>query len=377
MINQLPAQFFRMRKEWKGMIVWLLMPIILTILIMKSVGAWQATTKIPIGLVVEEETALANQLVNELLENELLQIHFMPLPEALHKLEQHELDSVFVIRKGYEDKILNNRRNQLIDAYSSNQSFAYRAIVEMVTSFVQQDVSRTKAAFVIRDLFNEYGELTDWNYDEIVETSRARQESKALLQTNFTYDRMIVKETDESIPLLQVFGVWSLFSMIATFFLFDWLIKDKRPSMRMRWLYTSFTFRKYALSLLAIYTGGLFIVDLLTAATFSVLFDVVITKELLGALFAFRLTLNLLAFLSANVFAHLFMYYVIACILSLSAVILGGAMIPIDGLMKRWPWVELLSPVHSFLEMAISIEWLGVLSLGLVIWFVKGGRANA
>lgn len=377
MMNRLPAQFFRMKKEWKGMVIWLFMPIILTVLMMKSVGVWQATTKIPIALVVEEETALANQLVNELRETELLQLHFMTLREALHKLEQHELDSVFVIRKGYEDKILNNRRNQIIDAYSSNQSFAYRAIVETVTSFVQQDASRTKAAFVIRDLFNDYGEISDWDYDEIIEKSRVRQERKALLQTHFTYDAKIVKEADESIPLLQVFGVWSLFSMIATFFLFDWVIKDNRPSVRMRWYYTTFTFRKFALSLLVIYTGGLFIVDLLTATIFSIVFDVEITQALLGALLAFRFTMNILAFLLACVFRQLFMYYIIACVISLSAVILGGALIPVDGLVKRWPWVELLSPVHSFLEMTISIEWLGILSLGLVIWFVKGARVNA
>lgn len=377
MRSRLPVQFFRLRKEWKSIIGWLFMPVIMTVLVMKSVGIWQEETKVPIGLVVEEETQLANQLVKELVNTELLQIHFMELSEALHKLEQHELDSVFVIREGYEEKVLSNRRNQVIEAYSSNQSFAYQAIVETVTSLAQQDMARSKAAFVIKQLFNDKGAAGDWDYDEIIEKSRERQENSALLKTTFSYYNMEQEQKDVTMPLLQVFGVWSFFAMITTFFLFDWMLKETRPNIRARWLYTSISFRKYGLGMLLLYSGFLVVVDYLTVVVFANLFDVTITIKLLLSLLAFRLTINLLAFLLASVYQQLFMYYVTGFAIALLFITLGGAIIPLDGILRRWPWIEMLSPVQSLLATSIPLIWLIVLSLGLVYWIWRGGRVNA
>ena len=152
---------------------------------MKSVESWQKETKVPIALVVEEKTVMSAQLVEDIESTDLLHIQFMNLEEALHKLEQHELDSVFVIRDGYEDYILSNRRNQLIEAYSSNRSFAYQAVVETITSFAQQDAARSKAAFVIKQIYKDYGIGDEWNYQEIIVSSRDRQKNEALLKSSF------------------------------------------------------------------------------------------------------------------------------------------------------------------------------------------------
>lgn len=377
LMTRLPAHCFRLQKEWKSIVGWLLLPIIMTVLVMEGVGAWQEDTKVPIALVVEEDTQLANQLVDELLNTELLAIHFMALSDALHKLEQHELDSVFVIREGYEENVLTNRRNQVIEAYSSNQSFAYQAIVETVTSLAQQNMSRSKAAFVIKQLFDDYGTVSDWDYDEITKKSRERQENNALLQTTFTYFNMEQEEKESSLPLLQVFGVWSLFTMISTFFLFDWVLKETRPEIRARWLFTSISFRRYGLGMLGIYTVLLSIVDFLTVAIFVALFDITLSLKLILSLLSFRLTVNLLSFLLASVYRKLFMYYVSGFAIALFFITLGGAIIPLDGILRRWPWIEKLSPVQSLLATSIPMEWLVALSVGLVLWIWRGGKVNA
>ena len=183
-------------------------------------------------VVVEEKSEMAPVLLKISPVPNLLQIHFLQLDDALHKLEQHELDSVFVIREGYEDNILANRRNQLIEAYSSNRSFAYRAVVETITSFAQQDASRTKAAFVIKQLFKDHGMDNDWSYSEIIANSQKRQQSEALLQSSFSFYTQEDVVESQSGPLLTVWGVWTLFAILTTFFLFDWVIQDNRPAMR-------------------------------------------------------------------------------------------------------------------------------------------------
>ena len=187
MKNVVFTRLMRLKKDWKSLGSWMVLPVLMTVLIMQGVVTWQDETRVPIALVVEEQTEMAARLVDDIASTEHLHIQFMSLDEALHKLEQHELDSVFVIREGYEDHILTNRRNQLIEAYSSNRSFAYRAVAETITSYAQQDAARSKAAFVIKQLFSDYGMENEWSYEEIIESSRERQKSEALLQSSFSY----------------------------------------------------------------------------------------------------------------------------------------------------------------------------------------------
>ena len=171
----------------------------------------------------------------------------MELDDALHKLEQHELDSVFVIREGYADNILAGRRNQLIEAYSSNRSYAYQTVVETITSFAQQDAARSKAAFVIKQLFKDANMEDEWNYTEIIESGRERQQNEALLKSSFSYfDKESEDRLNNRYHIVSVWGVWSLFAMMTVFFLFDWVVKENRPTMRSRWQFTTLSFGQYA-----------------------------------------------------------------------------------------------------------------------------------
>lgn len=371
------TRLMRWKKEWKSLLGWLLLPIIATLLVMQSVGAWQEETKVPIALVVEEKSEMAARLVEDIASTDLLQIHFLQLDDALHKLEQHELDSVFVIREGYEDNILANRRNQLIEAYSSNRSFAYRAVVETITSFAQQDASRTKAAFVIKQLFKDYGMDNDWSYSEIIANSQKRQQSEALLQSSFSFYTQEDVVESQSGPLLTVWGVWTLFAILTTFFLFDWVIQDNRPTMRPRWHFTRLSFKQYAFGSFWIYTGLLTVLDVVTVFLFTNLYQETVTITGMISLFTFRLTINLIAFLTATVFNQPFMYYVSGMAISLILVVIGGAFVPLEGVARKWPWVEAFSPVTPLLAGKIPFIWLSSLLIWLSVWMWKGEKIRA
>ncbi|MFJ7934651.1 ABC transporter permease [Sporosarcina sp. NPDC096371] len=366
------TRWMRWRKEWKSLVCWLLLPIVLTVLMMKSVGVWQEEMTVPIAIIVEEQSELAQQLVADMANTDLLHIHYMELDEALHKLEQHELDSVFVIREGYADNIIAGRRNQLIEAYSSNRSYAYQAVVETITSFAQQDAARSKAAFVIKHLFKDAGKEDEWSYAEIIDSSRERQQNGALLQSSFSFFDKEEDATEQSLSIVQVWGVWALFAMIIVFFLFDWVLKENRLAMRSRWQFTTMSFQQYAQRTFLLYTLLLVAVDLLAVVIFQRLFDEKVSIQVVVSLFAFRLTINLLAFLTASVFKQLFMYYISGIALALFLVVVGGAIVPIEGLLRNWPWVEALSPIHALLNGSIPFIWLLVLSVLLGLWVWKG-----
>jgi len=377
MKNVVFTRLMRLKKDWKSLGAWMILPVLMTVLIMQGVVTWQVETRVPIALVVEEQTELAARLVDDIASTEHLHIQFMSLDEALHKLEQHDLDSVFVIREGYEDHILVNRRNQLIEAYSSNRSFAYRAVAETITSYAQQDAARSKAAFVIKQLFSDYGMEDEWSYEEVIESSRERQKSEALLRSSFSYYDKDNTAKEQSSPQLKAWGVWAFFAIITTFFLFDWMLKENRPSMRQRWLFTEISFKKYACGSLLFFTVIIFFMDLVTAFIFTTLFHEVWTIRVLISLIAFRLTINMLAFLLASVYKQLFMYYISGLGIALFLIVIGGSIIPLDRLMGRWPWIEELSPVQSLLNGTIPLIWFCILALLFAKWVWKGERENA
>jgi len=377
MKNVVFTRLMRLKKDWKSLGSWMVLPVLMTVLIMQGVVTWQDETRVPIALVVEEQTEMVARLVDDIASTEHLQIQFMSLNEALHKLEQHELDSVFVIREGYENHILANRRNQLIEAYSSNRSFAYRAVAETITSYAQQDAARSKAAFVIKQLFSDYGMEDEWSYEEVIESSRDRQKSEALLRSSFSYYNKDNTAEEQSSPQLKAWGVWAFFAIITTLFLFDWMLKENRPSMRQRWLFTEISFKKYACGSLLFFTVIIFFMDLVAAFIFTTLFHEALTIRVLISLIAFRLTINMLAFLLASVYKQLFMYYISGLGISLFLIVIGGSIIPLDRLMGRWPWIEELSPVQSLLNGTIPLIWFCTLALLFVRWVWKGERENA
>ena len=189
-----------------------------------------------------------------------------------------------------------------------------------------------------------------------------RQKSEALLQSSFSYYDKDNTAEEQALPLLKAWGVWAFFAIITVFFLFDWMLKENRPSMRQRWLFTEISFKKYACGSLLFFTAIIFLMDLVTAFIFSSLFQEVLTIRVLISLFAFRLTINMLAFLLASVYKQLFMYYISGLGIALLLIVVGGSIIPLDGLTGKWPWIEELSPVQSLLSGTIPLIWLCVLA---------------
>lgn len=376
-MNLLTALYFRLKKEWKSVFCWLIAPILLTVFVMKTFGALQEESEVPIGLIIEDSSALAQNLAYEIEKNDMLFVRYMELDDALHKLKQHELDSVFVIREGYGESVLANRRNGLIEAYSSNRSFAYPAISETIMSLAQQDISRSKAAMVIRLLFHEYGLENEWDYDEIIQKSVEKQKNESLLHTSFSYGEQAGQPDERPLELLNSRAVWAFFTIIAAFFLFDWMIKESRPSMQVRWLYTSTSFKSHAVRMLGLYSYLTILSDVLTLFVFHFVLQDPVTWSFILPMFTFRVTLNLFAFLLAIAYRQLFMYYMTGVAAALLLTVTGGAVVPLDALSRKWGWVEVISPVRSLMTTTIPVAWILLLFIVLASWFVRGGKRIA
>src|SRR5699024_3610218 len=118
------------------------------------------------------------------------------------------------------------------------------------------------------------------------------------------------------------------------------------------------TFRRYLLNNFIIYTILLVSVDGLTMGLFNLFLDERISLTLILSLISYRVMVTLGAFLVSLAFNTIYLFYVTSFSLFLVITLLSGAVIPLDGLTKRWSWITEINPLHAFLSGTFFNWWL-------------------
>ncbi|WP_235988811.1 ABC transporter permease [Aquibacillus kalidii] len=378
MIAILKTRILHWRKQGFSLICWLLLPLLATTIFITIADKWQEDTKIPVGLVVKDNSIMADTLTKAIEATPLIRVEKWSEDVALVKLEQHELDSVFVIEEGYQESIKDNSRNQLLTAYISDMSLAYTPVKEAIASYAQQDAGSSRAAHIVRQMIQHYNVERNWTWDEIVMTSNQIREDESLLHSSFSFHNQTVPVQEEnSISLWNVWGIWSFFSLLTTFFLFDWVIKEKQSSIRIRLSFLKMSFKDYLLRNWIVYLILFMLFDFLNIGILVHYFDQSINIQQVLALISYRITISMAAFLFAQCFRVPFYYVVVVIPITILLSVIGGAFIPIEGLVRNMPWVIHLSPVHTFLEGKLVSSWLILLLVVLFIWYWRKEKVYA
>lgn len=377
MIDILHTRFIHWKKQWVALLFWLLFPIIATLIIINLTNIIQEDSKVPVGVVLEEQTKLATELYDSIKQTPLIRVYDLTEKEALHQLEKHELDSVFIIQDGYENQIRKGSRNRLITSYRSDLSFAYSPVKEVIVSYVQQDTGRSKAAYTVQELTQTYHSDQQWTWEEVVVKSKEIQTEENLLRTTFTFANATDVSVVNQVAIWNTWGLWALFSLLATLLLFDWLIKENKLALLPRFAFIRFSFKNYLLQSLLFYTILFVLFDALAVGIFYFVLDEPIGWWLFGVLISYRITLNAGAFLLAICFKNLYLFYSISFSITLLFAITSGAVIPMEALANRFPWLELLNPLHPFLQKDIINLWLGASTIMIIIWYLKREESNA
>ncbi len=363
------------KKTWVSQLFWLLLPIILTIGSLSIAHLIQEDSKIPVGIVSEEKTALTNNLITELKNSPLLQVIETTENEAKRSVESHELDSAFVIKQGYENNIKAGNRNKLMTGYASDLSFAYPVIRETILSLVQKDSSRAKTVETVYSVSSAEG--MNWSEEEIVDRIIETEKNQDLLNSNFTFASNTAAETDINVFFNNPWSIWAIFSLLSALLLFDWLIKEKHARTMTRLAFSRFSMKGYLLFNTLLYLCVFLIIDCITMFIFKQIYDTGINVGLLLQVFCFHLTITAFAFLLALCFRKVTRYYAISFIITLFIAITSGALLPIDGLNVRFEWVELLNPIQPFLTGKLWSPWILVFLCFVSIWFIKGEKLHA
>ncbi|WP_010099087.1 ABC transporter permease [Ornithinibacillus scapharcae] len=357
------------KKKRYSMLFWLILPAVGTYLFITTVSTIQDDSKIPIGVVIEDDSILADQLLKSIQNSPL--VHAMTLSEeiAISELEKHELDSVFVIHEGYEKAILDGKRNDVISSYRTDLSLAYSPVKEMIVSLVQEESGRSKAAHFIQNMAAKYGSETTWSWDEINKKSKEVQVDENLLNTAFTYSEIELVSEEPSIFTWSTWEIWAILSLLSTLFLTDWVIRERQMSVAIRYSFFKFSQMNLYVKLLLLYLVLFLLFDLLSIGIFVIFMNETISISFLFELVSFRIMLCLLSFSIAQCFRKVGSYYSFTFMLTLILGIISGAVIPIQGIVPEQGIVTLLNPIHAFINGEITILW-NVISIVLVILYL-------
>lgn len=367
MKNILFTRFIHLKKYWISFIFWLVLPLIGTVTILQLTGDLQEETKIPVGIVLEEETTKSLNLFHSIKDSPLLRVYQLSEHQALNKLEKHELDSVFIIKNGYEEAIRKGSRNQLITSYHSNLSFAYTPVKEIIVSLVQQETGRSKAAYIVEDLSEEYHRSNEWTWDEIVETSQLVQEEENLLNSTFSYRHVNQTNQKTNDTLLNAWDVWAVLSILCSLFIFDWVIKEHSQLTRLRFTFLRMSHAKYLLGNLVLYTVLFLLMDIISFVFIRYVYE----PNSLWVIFSFRIMLTLASFLMSLYFRRPFIYYSFSVALTLVIAISSGAILPIEEISSRYKGLAWLNPFHAFLSGQTTVMWTIIFMIFIFIWYFK------
>lgn len=363
-----------MKKHLKSLLFWILLPLVASILFVVVDPKIEDQIRIPIGVVMSEQTPFINEITQTMEELPLLDVSYLPLDEAMHQLENHQLDSVFEFDHNYDEHILNNQRSKIVSHYTSNMSFASIPVKESIVSFIQEQLNRSKAADTVEQLFTTYSYPPPARED-VVETSKDIQLHEQLIETSLSYGTDTNPEKTNR-PLISAFHIWVFFVLFTTMMIFEWIIRERNHPAFTRLQFTAYQSNKYLMIHFLFYSALFVSIDLVTFSILTYGLGEYLSFSHLVSLISFRITCAIGLFLFALCFKQRFSYF-IGCI-SLFIILIGtsGMIIPVDGIIQHFPLFTLIHPLQPVLHENVSYVWLIAGICLSLLWYYRKENAN-
>lgn len=363
-------------------------PIISVFLLGILLEEGQRGIKVPIALVDEDESEFSELILKRMKGEERIQIIPAQIEEAEKMLLKHEVDSVFIIKDGFQKQLFEGKEDSIVDILLTDASVAYGIVREAIAAEILRLSSNIQAADWVERSFQDLGILKSspddlWN--EAFRYTDGQWEPEPLMTANFVLENVNNEnnEINESVIVNNgienlyspYIGIWTFFAMLVTILSLDWLVKEK-TSLFPRMKSTAKGMTGYLIaSIIAI-----FVLHLIQLFIFigigNYLDKFIVNISLLGWMAIYILFSLSIGVLLAAYAKNIGSFYLIAAIFSFIISLIGGSFFPVDELLKminfgyfQWlpqQWViqnggpaPFISIVHAVV--IIFVTWLAAL----------------
>lgn len=358
----------------------LLIPLAATMLLGSFLEKQQKDLVIPIGIVDLDQSDYSKEIIRGMKNQEMLTVYEVSSEEGSELLERNEVDSVFVIKPDFQERLLKEDREGTIQLWISPSSVISGVIQEVMASEVTKITSAIKAANKVHQLYerNDLAEKFDWQ--DAYDYTLKQWDPEPLMKIHYTDGKVqqerkvktaVKAEEEEEEPLFVPYlGIWSFFTMSSCFITSVWVVKE-RPILFPRIMTTYRGLSSYLRQ-----TAGAFLLFYSVQAIISFLivshFEWIERESaLLVGMIAFLLFSLSLSVWMASFFQQLGAYYVAGILVTFILTILGGGFFPIAEFSSSLEVLSSWLPYQLLEEKEFSEGWkLLFVTLGgaLLFW---------
>ncbi|MDQ0223867.1 ABC transporter permease [Metabacillus niabensis] len=359
-----------------SILLFFLAPAVITMLFGTLLESQQEDLVIPIAIVDEDGSSLSSSIINRVKEQKRLAIIETTIEEADKMLERKEIDSVFVFKKNFQQQLLKEKREEIIEMKIAPSSIAYTIVREVIASEVTRITSSIKAANQVGQIYKQFGmerqEIKEaWN-EAFAYSSIEQWEPQPLMTIDYMTGASSSQPVAEDEAIAKPYiGLWGFFTLIICFLQSDWMIKENMLFKRMKTTYQGLP------SYLLQTSAAVFFLQAVQACGSFFLFTrlhIVEGESLLLFMMVLYLFFSIgLAIFSASVIHHIGSYYVFGVLISLIMAVFSGSLFPINEIVRDFQaWVSIF-PQALLLKpnMMISEEifkLLLIIAMAILLW---------
>jgi len=187
---------------------------------------------IKIAVVDKDNTDLSRVLIERLSAKEGIDLKNVDSEYALDLLKNNEVEEVFIIKRGFKDRIINGENEELIDVLKSPYSFSAEFAGEVVAGEVMRLLSNSVAVNWIADEYRKLGiEVDDNLEDEILKYAESQWEPEPLMTIRYQeMEGNMAKDMDRALlpsSTAASVGVIIVFIMFYVLFCSGWLVEER------------------------------------------------------------------------------------------------------------------------------------------------------
>lgn len=336
---------------------------------------------VPIAIIDEDKTDVSEKIIAEIQKERRIVVHHASIEQAKRLLLRNEVDSVFYIKKQFKERLSNEKWGETIELWTSPSSVATGVVKELVASKIARMTTAIKASNRVVELTEKkLGKLSNSKqlWEEAYEYNDQQWEPDPLMTIDFAQgENNVGKKKVEKTATTSYIGLWSFFTMLASFYISDWIVKEKNhifPRVK--------TMSNGLIYYLLQRTGAIFFLHLFQIVIIYSLFAYYQLEQVSISLFLLMI-IYLIFCLSlsvglASLFSHLGSYYLMGLILAFLIGILGGSFFSIGELahwlrnVSSWMPQQLFRNDGLLSEFKVSLLMLASLFLWVfAIWRLK------
>lgn len=240
---------------------------------------YEKLNTIPIALVDEDKSGYAFVLLQRMSQKDGLKVETIGREAALSMLEGSKVEQVFIIKKGFEDKIKNGENKELIDVVNSPSSYSADFTSEVAAGEVMRLIAGNMAADWVTKQYKKLGKPVNGSFNDNIEKYyHSLWQPEPLMTIDYMEFQgkalTAVEKTVMPAATASSTGIITAFIMFYILFSSGWLVEErtngtiKRLAAGPNALYLS-----YAASVFALFISGtiqIFIFSLTDKLVFGV-----------------------------------------------------------------------------------------------------------